>query len=90
MFHLKIVLEEVDIKNDSTNRELRKIVSWPSIPRPGEVLAIGGNCYPVTEVMHELDKDPTSSEAIWVRAKWWEADFKTLSEEDPAWEKCGF
>jgi hypothetical protein len=81
-----IVAETSDPRenDDCTGRELRRMVSWPALPKTDDVVGIHGTDYPVTTVRHEINEF-----RIEVEVKAHGFDFTNLFNNSQ-WEKIGF
>jgi hypothetical protein len=56
MIEFLLVIEEVELNSTArTGRALHKVSHHPVFPRAGEIIMVGGNNSPVTEVLHNLE-----------------------------------
>jgi hypothetical protein len=79
-----IEVSEMNDADEATGKELRREVSWRTLPQTGEYIALGGNEYEVRKVGHDMFKGPTR-----VHIDVSSHDFKGLSS-DRDWLRSNF
>jgi len=82
---IRIILEEGHgLGEEKTGRRLSRFISWPVIPRVGEVVRFGDAESRVTEVAHAMQDLKNPLVAVLIR--WPPRSFKMLLE-DPSWKE---